>query len=142
MTFKEKIYHIVGKKTPEEQIRERIKIIQQLVQEKRNMDKSPETDIEKIKQEFYLDGLAIADENGEILESNGSKQDFKEILTETGLLNQVKENLPDTEILKIRNNGNNHIMYRENGKVYFMKTPGNVSIPEIKRITQKIRGEN
>ncbi len=142
MTIKKRIYHLIGKKTPEERIRERIRIIKELVEE--NLEEEygeNHGQIDEVKKEFYLDGLTVADENGEILHSNGAEDDFKELIDETGLMKQITEKMPETKMLTIRNNGSNHILYNEDEKVYFMKTPGTVSTFEIRRIAQKINGE-
>lgn len=138
---KKLFYHLIGKKTPEEKIRERIRIINELVQEK-GREEGSESKIERIKNDFYLDGLVVADEDGEVLESNGGRDEFERVVKEPGLLEYINENLPETEVLKLRKEDQNHIIYNQEDKIYFMRTPGTVSTPEMQRIIQKVNGED
>ncbi len=146
MSFKQVILNLVGNRDPEDEIRENIKIIHELVQERleeiRGVDESEEENekeggTNRIKKEFYLDALAVADEKGEIIKTDGENE-FKEILKEKKLPQKITEQFPNTKLFTLRNNGQNNLIYREEDKFYLMKTPGTISMPEIKRITQKL----
>lgn len=134
MNLKKKLYHTIGKKTPEEKIRERIKIIQQLVKEREQS--TEETTTQEMKRKFYLDALAVANKDGEILEREG-EEDFQEILKNQHIYNYITES-PETEMLTIRNNGSNQVLYNHGNRLYLMKTPGTISKPEIKRIIHQM----
>lgn len=140
MPLRKKLYHAIGRKTPEEKIRDRVKVIKQLVQEKTQKNQA-QNEIEGVKKEFYLDGLMITDKNGKILKSNGGEKEFKETIKKTGIHKYIDEELPETEIFTFRSNGQNYIIYNEEDKMYFMKTPGSISTVEIRRIAQKVNGD-
>lgn len=146
MSFKRGLINLIKKRDPEDEIRENIKIIHELVQERleeiRGVDESEEENekeegTNRIKKEFYLDALAVADEKGEIIKTDGENE-FKEILKEKKLPQKITEQFPNTKLFTLRNNGQNNLIYREEEKFYLMKTPGTISMPEIKRITQKL----
>ncbi len=146
MSFKEKMYALANRKPREEEIREKVKIIHELIQEKLEQEQSveqeepeiEETTTEQIKTDFYLDALAVANKKGEIIKAD-EKEDFKKLLQDKKLPQYVTEQFPDTKLFTIRNNGQNNLIYREEDRFYLMKTPGDMSIPEIKRITEKLK---
>jgi len=146
MSFKEKMYRLANRRPREEEIREKVKIIHELIQEKLDQKRSTNqvkaqaerTSPEQIKTDFYLDALAVANKKGEIIKSDG-EENFKELLKDKELPQYVTEQFPDTKLFTIRNNGQNKLIYKEEDRFYLMKTPGTISIPEIKRITKKLK---
>lgn len=146
MSFKRRILRFINKKDPEDEIRENIKVIHQLVQERLEEfretyqdeeEQSSSQNTDKVKKEFYLDALAVANQDGEIIQAD-VKEEFNEILKEKKLPQKITEQFPNTKLFTLRNNGQNNLIYREEDKFYLMKTPGTISMPEIKRITQKL----
>ncbi len=148
MSIKNKLLNIGRRKPREEEIRENIKIIHELIQEKleeklqeqKTEKEEQKENIENIKNQFYLEALAVANKEGEIIQKDG--ENFEELLKEKKLPKYITEQFPNTELFTIRNNGQNKLIYKEEDKLYLMKTPGTVSMPEIRRITQKLNKDD
>lgn len=138
MSFREKLYHVTGRKTPEEKLKERIRIIRELVKEKRMKANTKQENTHKLKKEFYLDNLTVADKKGKVVTKSGNGGAFEEII-DKGLHDYMQKEFPEAEIYTVRSNGKNKVIYNTEERTYMMETPGSISIPEIRRIANQIQ---
>ncbi len=137
MSFRKKLYHVTGKKTPEEIIKDRVRIIKELLKEKKLEATNNEENTQKIREEFYLDHLTVADKKGNVITTSGNGGALQEIM-KSDLHRYMQENFPKAEIYTVRGNGKNRVVYNTENKIYLMETPGSISLPEIRRIADQI----
>ena len=140
MSFADRMFHsVMGTKTKIQKDRERISFIKELlaIYDKKKIKERDVNDFAKnIASEFFVDEI-IGSNNGELC-VNSEKRVGPPIDNYSEIYNTIKERFPEASMFTIRNNDKYEVFYHEKGTLYNLKSAGDLSSLEVKRIVSKI----
>jgi hypothetical protein len=135
MAISEILDKIVGKNHVENA--ERVSELRSLLPETRSPPQKPKDFVRYIAQSFCFDSLTVSKKNGSVLlstEENGLSEAEKL----SSLYRAASGSMPKTKMLSLRDNDKYNIIYPDGDLLYIMRTPGEVSPLEIRRMIQKL----
>ncbi|MFH0987123.1 MAG: hypothetical protein V1911_03710 [Candidatus Micrarchaeota archaeon] len=139
MGLKKLVYRAINKKTPEEKLKRRIEIIQELIaQHALPEPKEPKQYAKNLATNFYLDSIVVSKKDGTIVMSTDGNS-FDKAVKATSFCEYVKTNYPGTKFMTMKGNGKYDVLYNDGDLVFMFRSPGDISISETKRIAEQVR---
>ena len=141
MSFADRMFHsVMGTKPKIIKERERINFIKELlaIYEKKKIREKDLNDFAKnIASDFFVDEIVAAKNGGEVY-INSEKRISPPIDNYNEVYNTIKEKFPEASMITVRNNGRYEILYHEKGTLYNLKSAGDLSSLEVKKIVEKL----
>jgi len=140
MAFWSKLfYKAINKKTREEKLEKRIKILLELIEMKqREKAKEPGQYASNVIEDYALDSFIVSKKDGSVLMSTEKEQAFEKAVKSTSLHEFIKSEFPDANLLIIKDKNNYNVLYTENDLTYIFRTSGDISAIETRQIVKKI----
>ncbi len=136
--FKRVVYKILNKKTEEEKLRMKIRILKELLEEmEKEEPKTTQEHAERIAEQFYVDSVVVSKHDGSVV--IGREEAFEKMVKASSLYEYINSEFPGTRMLLIKDRDKYNIIYAENDLLYFFKTSGEISSIEAKRMAERIR---
>ena len=140
VSFKKIVYKILNKKTKQEKLEKRVKILMELIEvQKRKQAKEPEEYAKNLVEDYSLDSFIVSKKDGKVLLSNEEKDAFEKAVKTTSFQEFLKTEYPDANLLIIKTDKNYNVLYSEDDLVFLFKTTGDISAIETKQIAKKIK---
>jgi len=137
--WKKLFYKIINKKTKEEKLKQRIKILIELIEmQKREEAKEPEQYATNVIEDYSLDSVIVSKKDGSVLMTTEKQDAFEKAVKSTSLHEFIKTEFPDANLLIVKDKNNYNVLYTENGLTYIFRTSGDISAIETRQIVKKI----
>ncbi len=140
MPFLKKLaYKVLNKKTEEEKLMIKLKILKELLELKQKQEAENLTDHAcNLAEEFYVDEMIVSGKDGKVIVSTSKADGFEKMVKATSLFEFINTEFPDTRMLLIKDKDKYNVLYSDGKYLYYFKTSGEVSSLETKRIAEKI----
>jgi len=141
MSFAESLYNgMTGTKNQRQKERERINFIKELLaiyDRKKIKEKDLHDHAKNIASDFFVDEIVGAKNGGEIT-VNSEKRVKPPIEQHQEMFNLIKEKYPEATMFTVRNNGKYDVFYYDKDTLYNLKSTGDVSSLEVKKMVERI----
>src|SRR3989338_4164624 len=122
---------LIGKSTRAERERKKAAFIRELLRIKslRNQKAKPDEYIKNLAHDFLIDEMTVTKKDGSVLLTTDKTNAFK------------KSEYPDSKMLTIKDDDHYNIIYSEGNLIYIMKSTGEITPIETKKIVEYVNGK-
>ncbi len=129
---------IVGKRSDEEKKDERVKFLKELLwMEVQKIAKKPTEYVKNLAKDFYVESLIISKKDGSVLMSSGG-DGFADSVKGSSISEYIQSEYPDAKFTIIKDKNGYNYIYPVGDTVCLLRSSGEVSELEIKRMVQKL----
>jgi len=138
MTLKSIWLKIIGKKTPDQKRDERIRFLKELLWiEVQRISKKPAEYVKNVAKDFYVDSLIISKKDGSVLMSSDG-DGFARAVKGSSICEYITSEFPDAKFMTIKDDSGYNIIYPVGDLVCLLRSSGEISDVEVKRIVQRL----
>lgn len=93
--------------------------------------------IQGMKKKHLVDSICICSPNGSIVIST-DENDFSEALIGSALFNYIKNELPESETVLIKDKDNWFMVFPYNGKIYIIRAGADLTTIELRALAKEV----
>ena len=134
---------LIGKSTRAERERKKAAFIRELLRIKslRNQKAKPDEYIKNLAHDFLIDEMTVTKKDGSVLLTTDKTNAFKKAVASSSVYEFIKSEYPDSKMLTIKDDNHYNIIYSEGNLIYIMKSTGEVTPIETKKIVEYVNGK-
>ncbi len=93
--------------------------------------------IQGMKKKHLVDSICICSPNGSIVIST-DQNDFSEALIGSSLFNYIRNELPESETVLIKDKDNWFMVFPHNGKIYIVRAGADLTTVELRALAKEV----
>jgi hypothetical protein len=93
--------------------------------------------IQGMKKKHLVDSICICSSNGSIVIST-DENDFSEALIGSSMFNYIRNELPDSETVLVKDKDNWFMLFPFNGKVYIVRAGADLTTIELRALAREV----